>query len=58
MTKHELVLMIAAAGGLIITGMIAQITIRVLNEKPQDNNNLPEQNDLPVPRPFGQREGR
>ena len=55
MTKHELALLIAAAGGLIITGLIAQITIRVLNEKPQDNNDLQGQNTLPVPRPFGTR---
>lgn len=58
MTKHEIALMLATFGVLGMAGIIAQITIRVLNEKPQDNNNLQKQNDLPVPRPFGRREGR
>ena len=58
MTKHEIALMIAAFGGLGMAGLITQIIVRIANEKPQDNNNLQEQNDLPVPRPFGQREGR
>jgi hypothetical protein len=53
MTKHEIALLIAAVGGLIIAGLIAQITIRVLNEKPQDNNDLQGQKPMPVPRPFG-----
>ena len=58
MTKHEIALMIAAFGALGMAGLIAQIIVRIANEKPQDNNNLPEQNDLPVTRPFGRREGR
>ena len=54
MTKHEIALLIATVGGLILAGIIAQITIRVLNEKPQDNNDLQRQKPMPVPRPFGQ----
>jgi hypothetical protein len=53
MTNHEIAVLMAWAFGLIWLGMIAQITIRVLNEKPQDNNDLQGQNSLPVPRPFG-----
>lgn len=40
MMDHELALLIAAAGGLIITGMIAQILIRIINEKPKNNGGL------------------
>ena len=55
MTKHELALLIAAVGGLIITGLIARIIVKAIYEKPQDNNDLQGQNNLPVPRPFGSR---
>jgi hypothetical protein len=58
MTNHELALLIAAAGGLIITGMIAQILIRITNEKPKNNGGLQGQDNLPMPRPFGSRHAR
>ena len=58
MTDHELALLIAAVGGLIIIGLSTQIAISVLHEKPKDNNRLQGQGRLPVPRPFGARDRR